>query len=82
VESHDEQRPEAARNLELAVQRAFERIGRSPDTGRVAPVPYRSLRRDGARWIKQRRHRFADLVITSPVMVAVFFETAGRPGRV
>jgi len=76
-------RPEAVRNLIVAIRRASERIDRAPEAGLPAPRPYPELARKGRHWIKEGAHWIAytndggDSVISG-----VFHEAANIPGRV
>ena len=83
LRSHFEEngRPEATRNLILALQRARDRIGQDPHAGLAAPRPYPSLAHPGERWIKEGRYWFTHTLASPPMIIAVFFETADIPGR-
>ena len=78
----DKQRPEASRNLRLAVQRAVERIARDPNRGLAAPRPYPEAAAEGRRWIKEGRYWIAYKLTRPPLIVAVIFDQADLPRRI
>jgi dUTP pyrophosphatase len=74
-------RPEATRNLAVALGLAEARIERDPDGGLRAPRPYPSVARPGYAWIKVGRYWISYSRNSPPVIVAVFHETADIPSR-
>jgi len=80
------ERLEAARNLDLALEEAGERIIENPGAGLPAPRPYPRLKRPqlkrlGRAWIKAGRYCIAYSVTIPPVIVGVFYEQANIPRR-
>jgi plasmid stabilization system protein ParE len=75
-------RPEASRNLRLALRRASERIDREPEAGLSAPRPYPEVARAGVRWIKEGRYWIGYSLATAPVILAVVYDQADLPRRV
>jgi plasmid stabilization system protein ParE len=75
-------RPEAIRNLALAIEDAAERISRAPEAGLRAPRPYPGLVRPGWRWLKTGAYWFAYVSHDQGATVAgVFHESADIPNR-
>jgi plasmid stabilization system protein ParE len=83
LQNHYEQinRPEATRNLRLALERASARIDREPEAGLPAPRPYPEVARPEVRWIKEGRYWIAYTTERVPMIVGVFYDTANIPGR-
>lgn len=72
---------EAANNLARALEDAEQRIATKPEAGLPAPRPYPKLAAPGEAWIKVGRYWIAYRVAPSPVILAVFHESANIPGR-
>jgi plasmid stabilization system protein ParE len=75
------QRPEAVKALIAALDTAWARIMTEPDAGLLAPRPYPEISHPGRLWIKAGRYWIAYRALPTPVVVAVFFETADIPNR-
>jgi len=76
-------RPEATRNLIIALGRAAERIETNPRSGLPAPRPYPSLSSLGLLWTKSGSYWFAyTLAPAGPIIASVFHDTADIPNRV
>jgi plasmid stabilization system protein ParE len=76
------ERPSAAVNLLDALERAKQRIGRSPEAGLEAPRPYPALKRYGRRWLLEGRYWISDSLTTPPVISGVFYVTSDIPNRI
>jgi plasmid stabilization system protein ParE len=74
-------RDAAIRALDRALADAETRIERTPGEGLSAPRPYRRLARPGWAWIKSGRYWIGYTIGDTPIIAAVFFETANIPGR-
>jgi plasmid stabilization system protein ParE len=72
-------RPEATRNLVVAIESAWYRITTDPAAGLPAPRPYPKIARAGRAWVQAGRYWIA--YITSPAIVAVVYDAADIPGR-
>lgn len=77
----EKERPEALRNLERAMLDAEQKITGAPEAGLPAPRPYPRLRQEGTLWIKSGRYWFAYRPEPTPIILAIFFETADIPAR-
>ena len=75
------QRPEAARNLDMALHDAERRIEGDPTAGLTAPRPYPALARPGQAWVKVGPYWVRYSTRTPLVITGVFYETADIPGR-
>ncbi len=76
-------RPEAIRNLILALSQASAQIENRPQAGLNAPRPYPSLASLGLLWTKAGSYWFAYLVEDAgPIIAGVFHDTADIPNRV
>ncbi len=73
---------QAAENLLAAMERASERIVRSPDSGLPAPRPYPGLASLGFRWIKKESYWIAYLTWEAPMIAGVYHEAADIPNRI
>ncbi len=84
LQNHYEQinRPEATRNLRLALERASARIDREPEAGLPAPRPYPEVARPEVRWIKEGRYWIAYSLAKPCVMIAVVYDQADLPRRI
>jgi plasmid stabilization system protein ParE len=76
----DRGRPEASRALAAALESAWQTITIKPEAGLAAPSPYPQLATPGRAWVKTGRYWIA-YTARSPVIVAVFYETANIPAR-
>ncbi len=74
-------RDAAIRALDQALADAEAKIEHASGAGLPAPRPYPQLARPGWAWIKSGRYWVAYRPGSTPVIVAVFFETANIPGR-
>lgn len=74
-------RLEAVRKLAAALAQAEARIERDPGAGFSAPRPYPDLAREGRAWTKAGRYWIAYSTTRPLVILGVFHETAGIPGR-
>jgi plasmid stabilization system protein ParE len=77
----EHERPEAARALRNALTAAWKRIITSGAAGLPAPRPCPHLTLPGRMWIKAGRYWIAYRTAPTPVIVAVFFETANIPSH-
>ena len=75
------ERPEAIRNLRLALERASARIRQNPQSGLPAPRPYPQLAHPGERWMKEGRYWLAYSLTKPPRFLAVFYDQADLPRR-
>ena len=75
-------RPEAQAALIAALDEAARIIESSPGVGLTSPRPYPDLARPDRVWIKSGRYWIAYRHRPSPVIVAVFHDTADIPGRI
>lgn len=75
-----EQRPEASRNLDAALDEAARRIERDPAAGLPAPRPYPALARPGQAWTKAGAY-WIRYSTRTPVITGVFYERADIPRR-
>ena len=76
-------RPEATRNLILALDQAADRIEREPAEGLPSPRPYPALADLGFQWIKVGAYWFAYVSSAQGFVVAgVFYATADIPNRI
>ena len=73
---------QAAENLLAALERASERIVRSPNSGLPAPRPYPALARMDFRWIKEGPYWVAYMTGNDPVIAGVYHEAADIPNRI
>lgn len=78
----EKSRLEAAINLLEALERAKERIARTPDAGLDAPRPYPTLKRIGRRWIIEGRYWISYSLTTPPIISGVYYVTADIPNRI
>jgi len=76
-----ERRPEAARNLDMALHDAERRIEGDPTAGLTAPRPYPTLARPGQAWVKVGPYWVRYSTRTPLVITGVFYETADIPRR-
>jgi len=74
-------RPEAARNLERALERGVALIAAGPRHPRLYPATYRQLARPGRAWIKVPPYWIAYDMADPPLIVAVFWEGADLASR-
>ena len=72
---------EAVNNLSTALDKAEERIARTPHQGLPAPRPYPKLTSADRLWIKEGRYWIAYRVSPEPMILGVFYESANIPGR-
>jgi hypothetical protein len=63
------------------MQEAVGRIEENPAAGLAAPRPYPHLARPGRAWIKVGRYWVGYRTVPSPIIIAVFYETADIPRR-
>jgi plasmid stabilization system protein ParE len=76
-------RPEATQNLLQAVERAAQRIDRSPGEGLLAPRPYPELAKPGRRWIKQGAYWIAYVQDEhGAIIIGIFHDSADIPNRI
>ena len=75
-----EQRLDASRNLETALNDAEHRIERDPAGGLPAPRPYPALARSGQAWIKAGSY-WISYSTRTPVITGVLYDRADIPGR-
>ena len=75
-------RPEAIRNLLVAVNQAMKQIDDDPNGGLGAPRPHPGLAYPGRAWTQAGRYWFAYRLDAPPVITAVFYDAADVPGRV
>jgi plasmid stabilization system protein ParE len=76
-------RPEAGRNLIAAIDQAVAQIEQEPEQGLPAPRPYPALVRPGRAWTKVGRYWIAySTAMPPPVILGVFYDAAGIPGRI
>jgi len=73
---------QAAENLLSALERASERIVRSPDFGLPAPRPYPGLASLGFRWIKEGSYWIAYMTGDDLMIAGVYHEAADIPNRI
>lgn len=76
------ERVTAAINLLNALERAKQRIARTPEAGSETPRPYPALKRDDRRWIIEGRYWISYSLTTPPVISGVFYVTADIPNRI
>ncbi len=76
------ERPEAVRNLRVALETASDRIRRAPDAGLTAPRPYPEVAHAGERWVKQGRYWLAYSLTDPPMFLAVVYDQADLPRRI
>jgi len=76
-----EQRPEASRNLDAALNDAERRIEGDPTAGLPAPRPYPVLARPGQAWIKAGPYWIRYNTRMPLVITGVFYERADIPSR-
>jgi hypothetical protein len=69
-------RPEAVRNLNIALARAEDAIARGTARSRAFPASYRDLAMPGRAWIKEGIYWIAFRQTVPPVIIAVFWEQA------
>ena len=79
----ERERPEAIRNLVVALQDAWQQITADPAAGLPAPRPYKDqgIARSGRAWVQAGRYWIAYRTRPPLAIVAVFYETANIPGR-
>jgi plasmid stabilization system protein ParE len=75
------ERPDAFRNLILALREASQAIERNPDAGLAAPRPYPTATRRHWGWVKAGRYWVAYRRKPGLIIAAVFYETANIPKR-
>ncbi len=75
-------RLEASINLLKTLERAKERIARTPGAGLDAPRPYPALKRIGRRWIIEGRYWISYSLTAPPVISGVYYVTADIPNRI
>lgn len=73
-------RPDAFRNLLLALREASAKIEHAPTAGLPAPRPYPQLAKTRRLWLHVRRYWIA-YNMTPLRIVAVFYDTANIPRR-
>ena len=74
------ERPEALRNLAIALSEASATIERDPAAGLSAPRPYPQLAKAQRLWLHVRRYWIA-YSMTPLRIVAVFYDAANIPKR-
>lgn len=72
-------RPEAVRNVVLAMRQASLKIGMGQSL--PAPRPYPDLRADGEAWVHAGHYWVLHTVGDDPVILAIFHDTADIPHR-
>jgi hypothetical protein len=72
-------RPEAARDLTIALHTAMRRIAAGQSV--PAPRPYPDLTRDGEAWTYAGRYWIAHTTAKPPVILGVFYDAADIPNR-
>jgi plasmid stabilization system protein ParE len=75
------ERPEAMRNLMVALRGASDDIENNPAAGLPTPRPYPWLARPGQAWVKSGPYWIGYRPKPRLTIVAVFFETADIPVR-
>ena len=75
----DRERLEAIRWLIAAVEEGSRQIETDVHVGLPAPRPYPHLARPGRAWIKVRSYWICYSMVSAPVIIAVFRETADIP---
>jgi hypothetical protein len=74
-------RSEAGDNLLAALALAGSRIEQNPAGGLPAPRPYPALARPGIAWVKAGSYWFASGTTPPLMIIGVFYDKAGIPGR-
>lgn len=77
----EKERPDALRNLERSILDAERTLASAPHDGLPAPRPYPKLRHEGLLWIKSGRYWIAYRLQPTPIITAIFFDTADIPTR-
>ena len=77
----ERERPEAFRNLIVALREASGRIIRDPAGGLSAPRPYPQAMRPGVPWVKAGRYWIAYRQHPQLVIMGVYYDTANIPRR-